>query len=1006
MRSYRAILIIFFAVCALPVSATAADPLSKKGNQIELILRDASYDQKTRQMVYVAGRIAYVREAYTSNPKNFTIEKPIPAYADKTGVEMQSYVPSLDEVIRNEMEKMQAEGFIDKDLSSLKLGNDLIGLVPHPVVQLISGGVGVALDHVPTGGQPPVYSPDAAEYANLGDMIYTLAQEEGEIGETIRKQFKEWMGYSINEDLSGAPPVEKAREHATAEARYEEFKKLAQENNKGVKELLELHKQMMASNLEEAAKQKLAAQYEARRKYIEGEITGGLDMMSTVAGFFGDSDAARKFGALSKSTSMIMNTFSPESMASMGPMAMANVYVGAAMLVIQAFQSQEEANQMRALMEAIQQLREEMHQRFDIIDVKLDMIHRTLNQGFEAILNNQGRLQDNIALLQNSLEDYRVEMHQRLKALYDRYHQDEIALCLNLGFAMSEPLSATQFYQCLARIQNNMFRYSKFSYDDLASGPQSVAEASYESLEFPYTSALWPLVSDLRSSYQVPLPNPNMIYNMALWNKSARELIELWSLHPELTAASGDKPIADALQSGEEIKHLLSSLALENGGTTINTVLFEKMLGKYFDDMGSALMKVDGWVRMNDHGLHPGLPTDQSLEKVGLPAFKNNSIKACKDGTDWGVHEVTFIKYLLNPIQPTWVTTYRPTDHYTFPLPGMPTSPTDDAYAHTQVAQLQQSLAEAPPELPLWTNVYKSLPNEILWMESMQPGAVSFCFRKFRFNNLTFGYLPTEFSSNIHANFEQPRHIKADFEILIEVQLGNPANPSQEAAVMATVEIRKEAVSVPWNNRTIAPMKIYHNRPLLYKAFWQGHEHDYVYGQTHRLPGVLDSAWAEDGTGWAKALGIVEDIFALVQASLQDRLNALKPTMIANTMNTVEFKEWKKRVSETRNALKILLEIGINEDTPGRMAVLSLFQNSVETSQVLRELDVMLHQITTGQYTQEQILEQVKSAQTEFLNVLKRMNDAGTDLRPINRALERTLFDLRSLLKTEEYKAK
>lgn len=962
--------------------AQSTDPLSSKENQLEIIINDSSYNSKTREMVYIAGRLAYLKERYELDPESFRVDVQAPPLADSSLAITR--IPDFDTVVKDEMNRMQADGFISKDLSSLELGNDLVGLIPHPVAIQISGSIGVLLKHTNTEGEPPAYFPGAKEYENLGGLIYTLSQDESELGKTIRSKFKELVGYDIMDDLSKSKPIERVKEQSTEEARHKEYLKLIQQTNLTLDELIKINSDLQKENIDEARKQQLAIAYEQKRQYLIGEVAGSLELMGTVANIFGDSESARKFVAISKATTMIATVFSPESKSQKGTMAMANVYVAAAMMVVQAFQSDAKADQMRALMEAIENLRKEMHERFDIVDTKLDMLQKKMSQGFTAILNNQGRLQDNIALLSNALEDHRIEVNEKLQALYARITSDKLNLCLDVGFNLNKPVSEEKFDECLVLIRSNLFEYSRFSYDALSEGPNDLSHAAYESLLFPYSSSLWPLVNSLRDNYQIDLPNPQTIYNVILWNKSAQNLIQLWELHPQWTTTPGDKPIHDAILSGENIKDLMSSLALEKETLKVNKTLFRSILLSYTEKVSEALSLIDSFVRKNDHQLHPGLSTDQNLDLVGAPQLKNNSIKACKSATEWGVRKVSYMHYFIGGMRPPQETVYTP---------NMSTGAT----GNWNPWQMQMSLSEQPPELPLWNNISNSLPNELLWLEKINPGTLTVCFREFKFDHLTYGHLTPDLQNDLwnKKTLDGLRYLKADFKVIIEVQIGDPIKPSVEGQTVLVTNINR-SITIPWNYRIRDPERIHFNRPALYSIFWSGRDH--IVDKTYHLPGLLENVWSDNDTRWGDSFQKKIENYNTVVMSLQNMLNRLKPTMILNTQNEIEFKKLQTSIADIRNTLIVLLEIGLNQNIPGRLPAYLLLSNK-DDSQSIRDLNTILNQITNGDYKKEDILEQIELSKNQFLEQIDIMNDSGFDLRPTNPTLERTLFDLNSLLR-------
>ena len=364
----------------------------------------------------------------------------------------------------------------------------------------------------------------------------------------------------------------------------------------------------------------------------------------------------------------------------------------------------------------------------------------------------------------------------------------------------------------------------------------------------------------------------------------------------------------------------------------------------------------------------------KNVEKLEIyKGVKKDTIKGCEGSTDFGLHRLTVVSA---------------------DLLGKPVEKKYEPYNHPD---LKHSLGKIV-EFPLWKDYHSSLPIELQWLESSKPGSVQFCFRKFNMIKLT-----------IDTRKANPNH-RAQFDIIVEVQF--------EGQTVLTSHFKPD---IRHNWVYTVPSYGFPNPPAIstdiYKLYWNGAKEVTPIDKSMHFgfSGIVENNYKE-ATSWGNTFVENEVGMTFARATLLKNMESVKAEVIKDATSTEQFQIKRKALSEIRNALNIMIELGINSTSPERTLaqskLYSLSRLSVETSSIerkanreLRELDVIMQQIMNGDYQTEEVLAQIDDASEEMITYFKKMNASGRDLCPVNRIIDTTLRDLRYLLRPEFKKA-
>jgi hypothetical protein len=942
-------LIYFLTLYLFPQGALAqADPYLEPANQVNVIFDGRMHQPGTREMVVFVGRVMETVLAYSAvgGPTRYRTSR-FSAGTDSF------HQMSLREAVEFDLAQLEIAGVLSYELNGPQQVADVLGLLPGGVTRTIGDGLRYTVGNWDVAGSPPLSSDLPYSFENFGEMTLFLVNHP-EIGSLVQERSLRLMNLNLLEDNSGEPQVQEARalrrellEARNAEDRFKFVTEKLDLLSEGISQLQAMEKNRPGILLESA---------EQVRRTIRRDVMSSAMLARNVFILLGDEKAAQQMAHVAElADSMLKLLVEDETVATMGAVAYVNVYLAAAVAITAIVSSGQKADQGRAVMIKLQEIlnllhqtRREMHARLNVVDSKLNFLIERLDLGLSDLQADSTRIEAKLIELKLTVDEYFQSSTEQLNALYDRYHRDEISLCLNNQFKLSTPIDGREFDRCLLLIHNNIQLYSRYEYDSLATS-SDIAQAEYTSLLFPYASSLGSLVRTLRLEFGHELPHEREVYNPYVWNRNTRNLIELYQLHPELTVNAANGPIQATLQYGGQIESLFESLALTRDSNSarlvINKEIFKRILERYQNSVSLALDWVEGQLAANPYNYHVGKSSQQAFIGGVTDPIENESMPYCSGETLFGVAEYNWldskargIRYHTPEINPT----------------------------------LKNFMRNPPPHaFPIWRSAYLDLPDELLWIERITGRNVSVCIRQFFFPNIT------------HTDSETVVRILIRMEAQIDGQMLAYTEFAHTVSHFPTIMLEgREGTSLP----------------AMYEQFWNGVDlppSQLTRGVRIKFDGIADYQFS-DLARWSRVAGGLP----IANDMLEPFIIPLRAEMIGVVLNHTDYQPYRQEVAKLRNILLMLITLGIADSVPERGLLEQLLYSGARSTG-LRDLDTMVADLAEVRQSSTRVKEQIGEAGAQFLNILEAIDRSGKDIRPINYSIRETLNDLRRLLRPE-----
>jgi hypothetical protein len=956
---FFALLLNFFASAqqSSPVGSGIAQqsPFATKESQLNVIINGDRASQASREMYLILQTLQQAKTDFLENPERFKV---IDSFTSGEPPRQMSQ----DEVVTMYFSQLVADGKISYKITP----PDWFEAAKHlaPSIGLDIGLLEPIFDGLTLEGNPPLTWEIGANGMNPGAMLVSLSEQPGQLGVLVRESFEYLFKYDYDENLLMTKQLRDAEElyfqHQNNTLLSNQLGKINQQIKDFKRLQAEWNKQLTAAKDAEAKAEMARAQkidLEMRRN----EVRGGLQMATTVLQILGNPEAARAFNDIYKLTEIafLLQDGKAANGVPLNSLATANLYVAGAGIVVSML-SGHGKSEMEAIMEQLQALfdllnatRKEMHERFDLVDMKLDYLIFRIDSGLHALQNGTGRLEENLAMIQNAIDDLRTSNQQFSLALYNRIVFDDISACRPREQGFSPPISLEEFHACFLRLENNLYRYSAFGYDPLSQGDQSIENVAVDLFSFPYVSSLPRLIQKLRNEYFLPVQNESKVLNPYVWNDYIQQLTLIWTSHPQYAVKYGNYEIQKALNTAEDIQKLYGSLALTPGDSErkiVNIPLFEKLNENYQNLLLNTLDWLDVAARNNNElGINPGLIAPLPAEE--LPQVNSAAVMPiCSGVTAFGLNQLS-----SNGIYPyIWLGTS---------VPGINTN--WDSFGPLKALKDQR-----PEGLMNWPSAFQSLPPSFLNHEKKYPGSFTICLRQYVIESWTLSNRSSRAKLSIVLDAQIAGITAAQSNITLELE-----HNLTDSNLLQLIPLEQFEAMMQWPAEIVWPRVKF---GLLFKMHWDNNSPE------SQLPanGILARSF-NDIAKWDLKINLEQ-----MQSLAQEHI-----------LNDPDYKMRRKELNEIRNTMRILLEIGLSDSAPDKIATQALLREAYDVVPVgIRSLDTLTEQYLKGRFTGKEIVEQSKIAGTALIENLKKMNASDVSLEPRNASIDASIQSLQMLL--------
>jgi hypothetical protein len=286
-----------------------------------------------------------------------------------------------------------------------------------------------------------------------------------------------------------------------------------------------------------------------------------LGAVGGIARLAHDAELANKInGAVAVNSALndVITTSLAKSFAD-NPALYANVYVGLAVALSEMMSANQKKSEMAGVMAAlqqiaqqVQQLRKEMHERFDLLDAKIDSYFEKSFFVLQNIAKGNNQIEAELSLLRQALVDLNIEVQSGFRTQWAAVESTMISDCLFKPAKTDDAVRRCRLYY--ASLANNV------------APPADVAKSGLQVL----TASEWRQFKE-RIGSDDPAIN-SLQFHPATWLYAARSLLDLYQLNPEwVSSASEPTPQQPAwsldgvIQAGRAIRVSLNSLVLNEG---------------------------------------------------------------------------------------------------------------------------------------------------------------------------------------------------------------------------------------------------------------------------------------------------------------------------------------------------------------------------------------------------------------------------------------------------------
>lgn len=295
-------------------------------------------------------------------------------------------------------------------------------------------------------------------------------------------------------------------------------------------------------------------------------------LLSTAIGF-GDPKLGREIYAVGNSTVQMADALNKLDVSDLANTLISSAnMVGAVMNVISLFGSggptpdQLILEQIGALREQVNQLRLEMHERFDRIDQSLNQIYQTMVLGFDQINGNINEVRGALFNLQMDLHRLERQVYAFLNAGFRRDLNEAINGALDYETKFGHPMDSFDTYRTF---ENKFYTWAvDNSKDELESTyGQGYDDASLHDqlTSRPLESNLNYISGFLNQRLGLPLLSFSKLANPRDWAISARAYVQLARENPQYFRHVSTNRLRNVIAVGRELESSVAYITFTNG---------------------------------------------------------------------------------------------------------------------------------------------------------------------------------------------------------------------------------------------------------------------------------------------------------------------------------------------------------------------------------------------------------------------------------------------------------
>jgi len=422
---------------------------------------------------------------------------------------------------------------------------------------------------------------------------------------------------------------------------------------------------------------------EELNKQIAEERAGAF--LITTALSFGDAKLSRTFSTLANTFINVQQTQALAAIGKVGTLGLTAGYVGAGLALASLLTSSGSGDEailgaIQALAHQMEQMRREMHERFDHIDETLNRIYGETIAGFNNLALKVAQAREGILALQEQLleiEDELGEIDRRSQSYSQSLSQQLTNAKLGNCLSGALPSSVHEFSECIEGFVTTATVTSRSSVWSTSSDLPSDNINALGDLNRPPEQSISLLGKLAATNYGQPIGVSVNVPNPVVWATAARGYLNLIAGYgpgvsstdspsgragSDLTIkelASGPGPTRKLIASGNEIREAIKTLGSSRGksknraGVTILDAVFNEFQDNVnnVDADVAALEKeyettqasgYDLWGDVNQHNSLADPPAWKKANQQGGPTFDAvQDLAPCTPADDFlnGAHQ-------------------------------------------------------------------------------------------------------------------------------------------------------------------------------------------------------------------------------------------------------------------------------------------------------------------------------------------------------------------------------
>ena len=528
MRRLFCLALFFLSVCSAK-TLFAQEKLSHE-DKLKIILSAKKWDPNYNKFVFYTSEMILAREQFRAAPEKFIKVIPL-MYADYHEFELQE-----EEFLKIRSEELtnQINGGSLSDSMTFNSLRRMTQLLPF-----VGGPLSLALEEMGdrirfSPNIPQIENLDVSELAGvLTDLGLSEDEEDRILADFLDTYSAKELGFKLNADLDAHPEVQRYYEMAEADDIDSHILKGIEGLDKKV-ELL-LAKIQKEKDSETPARELIEAEYKEL-------ITSGMalfDSFSMIAQMLGFHEAATYVGKAGHFFNVAINLQKKFDLSQIpgSPSGISNIlltqnFLALGMAGANFFASPQKdpvIEHMQAIMGMIMQLSEEMHERFDIVDEKLDTIFTDIHWMFTVQQEQYTHVLEKFAGIEKDFKEIRAKIDDGQVAKTLQLMNDFDVNCLGIDQHFIEHPDPNLFkVQCLTPAVN--YSSANITRKILNLDLNHISDIFWDDFEYPFLRYLPEIAHYARKYGNHPLYSEHFIdglVHLDLWFENRSQTLNL-----------------------------------------------------------------------------------------------------------------------------------------------------------------------------------------------------------------------------------------------------------------------------------------------------------------------------------------------------------------------------------------------------------------------------------------------------------------------------------------------